>query len=210
MTFDAITSQREEMLEALAYCLGTITGVRKVCRQAITEEMLSDAELPGIIIDEAGTTYEWEERHLGRHSRYVSTVVLDLQARCQRTSGARFGNVSTIRELFVWAVINHIANNPRLLCQLTGEDESMAHCEDAGLTFGVEYAETDFPYVRAMLAITVTGYDQFDDRAANTWVQAILTMAPEATEDFDESDSAVEVTIDVDGEITTIADSEGD
>jgi hypothetical protein len=155
-------NQREAMLEALKNALEQVPGVRYVDRQAITEQLVSDHQMPAIIIDEDRTEYTWMERHGTRTMRAVDTVGLDCQVLCQR--GDFRGNVSTVRQAFAWQVMNTLANASTL-----GDA-----CKDAALRFAVRYPETDYPYARVIIGIVVDGYEVFDEREQTVWQK--LTM----------------------------------
>ena len=182
MTF--ATSQRDQMLDALVAVLRGLEGVRYVDRQAITRELVTDAQMPAIIIEEVGTNYRWIERHGDRKMRVRSGIVIDLQARARRRKDGPGGNVSTARENFVRAVLNHLANNPMLQTQLAGEDESTPHAYDTSHLFDVRYVREADPFVRALITIQVDTDDVFDSRTRTDWQQLILntTANPEISD----------------------------
>lgn len=156
------TIYREQMLDALKSALEGVPGVRKVDRQDIVPEMLSERQLPAIIIKEHETRYRWHERQGGRVMKCVDTIALDCQAISKR--GGYNGNPSTVRAEFVWQVLNALANDATL------NDT----CTDAAIRFDVSYPEVNHPFARAIVAIVVESYEVFDDRETTEWKKLIL------------------------------------
>lgn len=170
------TSSRERLLEALASALRSLEGVKYVSRQAITPDLLSDAQLPAIIIDESNARYRWLERHGERCAEVSNALVLDLQVRAKRNPNAPGGNPSTVREAFVAAVIAHLAHHATLTVQLPGEDEPCAHARDVASQFDVQFVAAPSPYARALITIRADTYDHFDSRARTNWTQLIADI----------------------------------
>lgn len=158
------------MLEALAEVLRGIQGVQFVDRQDIDPtSMVSEANLPAIIIDEERSQYEWAERHGAREMAFASSIVLDLQA-YTRKSGDRAGyQISTVRELFVARVLNQLANEATLTVQLADENQPQSHADDVALQFDVRYPKVKPPQCRALVSISAHGEEVFDDRQVNDW-----------------------------------------
>jgi len=156
-------NQREVMLEALKSALEQIKGVRFVDRQAITPKMVSDRQMPAIIIDEDSTSYAWAERHGSRTMTAIDTIGLDCQVMCRR--GDYEGDPSTVRQAFAWQVMNQLANHSTL----------DGVCKDAALRFNVQYPPSDYPYARAIVALSVEYHEAFDGRAQTEWQQLILS-----------------------------------
>ncbi|MFG0245746.1 MAG: hypothetical protein ACF8MF_06830 [Phycisphaerales bacterium JB052] len=169
-------SRRERAIEALSRVLGDIDGVVRVKRQAVTKELLSSHEIPGVVVDEAADRLAWFERHNGRNMDCRAIVVLDCQVQ-----GAE-GKVSTAREAIKWLVINRLCNNPTLTTQLDDEDEPQAHCSDCASKFDVRYVEEQFPYGRVMITMEVHLEEVFDDREVTEWSQLILSCGPSEDE----------------------------
>jgi len=168
------------MLEALKNALEQVPGVRHVNRQAITAQMVSDRQMPAILIDEDRTQYAWAERHGGRVMKAVDTIGLDCQVMCRR--GDYEGDPSTVRQAFAWMVLNQLANNSTL------NDA----CVDCALRFNVQYPDTDYPYARVIIAISVEYHEVFDDRAQTVWQKLILSTSepqPGRVAEFDLTNS---------------------
>lgn len=164
------TSRREQMLEALKAVLGNIPGIRHVDRQDLDPTgMLSDANLPAIIVDEERTRYEWTDRHGTRQMSVRSGLVLDLQAYAARSADRSGYDVSTVRELFVTRVIQELVNESTLTVQLAGENQAQAHADDVALDFEVRYPAVEPPRARALVTITVDTDEEFDDRTTTAW-----------------------------------------
>lgn len=164
------------MLEALKSVLEQVPGVRLVSRQAITPDLVSERQMPAIVIDEHQTQYTWAERHGQRMMRVVDTIGLDCQVLCKR--GDYRGNPSTVRQAFAWMVLNQLANNPTL----------GGTCMDAALRFNVQYPAADYPFARAIIALSVDSAEAFDDRPQTEWQKLILSTVdpqPGRTAAFD-------------------------
>lgn len=175
MTFP--TTNRERALEALRVVLSEIPGVHFVDRQTIQEELLSDAQLPAILIDEGRTDYTWEERHGRRALGARTTVTLDLQCRAPRRTDGPGAAVSTAREIFIGAVIEELANNPELICQLEGDVAPVAHVRDAARTFVADYPPVPHPFARALITLELQLTECPADRRAKTaWQQLIIDL----------------------------------
>jgi len=155
-------SNREKALNALAAILTSATGVQYVGRQDITEDLISESRMPAVLIQENSTSYVWTRRKPERKAIYTSLLVLDCQSKSKRTGTVRAGDVSTIRELFVWEVINALAENPRLYVQLDGEGAAVNHARDCALDVNVQYMPAPFPFARTLLSVTLKGDETFD------------------------------------------------
>ena len=169
-------SCREAMLEALVAVLERVPGVRLVERQGITAEMVSEAELPAIIIEESGTTGEWLERHGGRTMELTDTIVLDVQVFATRGRRGRH-TASTVRERFVHAIVAELAEAATLVCQLPGEDAPRAHARDVLSTPPrVRYLPTDGDHGRALLTLQVQHHQTYDRRARTAWLELLMEL----------------------------------
>lgn len=163
------TSNREAMLEALKEVLSGIDGVAYVDRQAVQRKMVSDAQLPAIIIDEAKTKYRWLERHGDRTSHVSAGIALDLQVRASRRSDGPGGNVSTVREAFV----------SRVILELVEKATLNGTALDAGHKFDVDYLPAPAPYGRALVTIAVDTQEVFDERVRTVWQSFVASVGPE-------------------------------
>lgn len=173
MTF--ASSSRDLMLDALVAVLQDLDGVRYVDRQAITPDLVADTRMPAILIDEVRSEYSWYERHGRRAMRVNSVIVLDLQARAVRRTDGQGPNISTARERFTNAVLNHLANSADLTTQLDGEAAAVAHAYDVATQFSVRYVKMPDPYVRALVTLVAQPCAQvYDDRTYTDWQQLIL------------------------------------
>ncbi|MDZ7703361.1 MAG: hypothetical protein U5L04_02625 [Trueperaceae bacterium] len=168
MTAAFQTSQREALLEALETSLSKLSGVNYVSRQAISRDLVADAQLPAIIIDESSTQYEWYDRHGDRDLEFRSTLVLDLQISAERVDGGEY-NISTVRETFAAAVMTHLTEHAELIEQLDGESQSQAHARDVAPSFTVQYPAVQAPYARALVSTTAISTEQFDGRVYTEW-----------------------------------------
>lgn len=163
-------SAREQALEALRSVLQGLPGVRLVDRQTITEDVVADAQMPAILIDETRTEYSWDERHGRRALGARIGITLDLQVRAGRRNDGPGAAVSTAREAFVFAVIEHLSNNPSLRCQLTGEATATDHVIDCAGGFVVDYPPTTHPYGRALVTFEMTLTEcPVDARGRTAW-----------------------------------------
>ena len=161
-------SGREKALAAMASILGSMTGINYVGRQDIVPDLVSDAQMPAILIQEISTAYRYTRRTPERAAIFTSLLQLDLQCKAKRTSTVQEGDVSTIRELFAWEVMNALAKNARLNVQLSGEGAAVNHARDAALDFSAQYVPVPFPYARILLSVTMMGDEEFDDETACT------------------------------------------
>lgn len=176
------TSAREAMLEALKTVLSGIDGVKFVSRQAITSEMVSEAQMPAILIDETLSRYSWISR-AGQRTMNVGCVLgLEVQVRTIRARGNEV-NESTVRELLVNEVLQTLIHNSRLICQLPGEDEDTAHARDVGEQFSVRYVPGNGNTARALITITAEFTAVFDRRTKIEWQQLFLELAAEGAEE---------------------------
>lgn len=163
------------MLDALVAVLQGLDGLTYVDRQGITPELVADTQMPSVLVDEVRTQYRWYDRHGGRSIGATCALVLDLQARATRRTSGQGPNISTARELFVNAVLNHLANNPTLNTQLDGEAEAADHARDIATRFDVRYVRAPAPYVRALVTIEAEPcVERFDDRTKTDWQQLIV------------------------------------
>jgi len=207
-------SNRERLMRALQATLREIPGVRTVARQAITDDLVPDTGLPAIVIEETGTQYRWggttrrraSDRHVGRTMSAETVCVLDLQVLCAtgaavQTHDDPYGNVSAVREAFVWEVINTLVHDANLRRQLADEDEPQAHCNDCALSFQVSY-ENDlaaYPYARAMIVVTLDFSETFDDRPRPTFNALILELGvpvPPLAEEITDTPGPITVELD--------------
>lgn len=163
------------MLNALVHVLAQIDGVVLVRRGQLEEALLSDGQMPAILIAEGLTTYTPETRHAGvRTYDVISTLTLDIQVRTQKRTGDIDHQASMLREALVDQVINVLANNPMLLCQLPEEDEDTEHCYDA--LFGacrVTYPPSESGYANALLTHQVKQCVKYDTRKRTKWKELI-------------------------------------
>jgi hypothetical protein len=172
MTFPR-TSGREAMLQALAVVLGSIPGVKTVDRQHILNEMLAEAQLPAIRIEEVGTQYTWKHRQQPRLvAEVVSTLILDLQLPAPRQRKGPGQEESSAREAFVHAVLGKLASNPTLVCQLVGEPAPASHAQD--VTSGLEVAQVRYPkteggWARALVQLSVRHEEVLDEQPSGAW-----------------------------------------
>ncbi len=170
-------SAREQALEALKTVLQGVPGVRFVDRQTITEELVSDAQLPAILVDETRTEYKWNERHGRRALGARLGVTLDLQVRAQRRTDGPGANVSTIREAFAFAVIEHLTNNPELRCQLTNEPNETPHVQDCAAGFVVDYPVAKHPFGRCLITFEMQLTEcPADNRGRTSWKQLVIDL----------------------------------
>jgi hypothetical protein len=208
-----MATAREQMLEALAVVLRSMDGVKTVRRQALSEQMLTDAELPGIIIDEIQTDGAWEAK-ARRVMKLTSQIVLDCQMICRRTPAMPDGNASTARELFADAVLSTLANNPQLRVLLDGEVEVIdppvpggtprppKHAMDVlGARVNVRYEAEQPPYARVLIAITPVVHTTYDNRAVRSWTEVVITASTQGPDE-----ASVETTLELDGPLTTQED----
>lgn len=192
MTFP--TTNRERALEALRVVLSGIPGVRFVDRQTITEELISDPQLPAILIDEGRTGYSWEDRHGRRALGALATVTLDLQCRASRRADGPGADVSTTREIFIGAVIEELSNNPELICRLEGEEAPIAHVRDCARTFVADYPTATHPYARALITIELQLAECPADRRAKTaWQKLVIDLVYPYPGDPDEKRKTFEL-----------------
>ena len=169
------TSQRDLMLDALVAVLQQMDGLNYVDRQAITPELVADSRMPAVLIDEVRSDYQWLDRHGSRSMRVRSVIVLDLQARAVRRTDGQGANISTARERFTNAVLDHLANNPNLIVQLASEDEAADHAYDVMDEVAVRYVRMKDPYVRTLITVSAIPCAQvYDDRTYTDWQTLIL------------------------------------
>ncbi|MFB6374486.1 MAG: hypothetical protein ABEN55_15510 [Bradymonadaceae bacterium] len=186
------TSNREEMLEALAEVLRGIPGVQYVDRQDIQpEKMVSEGQLPAIIVDEEKATYRWEDRHGERSMKVNSGLVLDLQAYAERRSDGAGYSTSTVRELFVARVLHELAHEPELVVQLADENKAQQHAQDVAVEFDVRYPRVSPPKCRALVTIQAFHYEVFDDRQRTAWEKIVTEIAPPEDDTPPDAESAL-------------------
>lgn len=170
------------MLEALKTVLSGIEGVKFVSRQAITSEMVSDAQMPAILIDETLSRYTWASRSGARTMDVGCVLGLEVQVRSIRAKGNSVSE-STVRELLVNEVIQTLVHNSRLICQLPGEAEEQAHARDVADQFSVRYVPGAGNTGRALITITSYFTAVFDRRTKTEWQQLFLELAAEGAEE---------------------------
>lgn len=178
------TSARERMLEALAAVCAGVKGVQHVSRQAITGDALAERQLPAVLIDELQTRYDWRERHGRRHAELVAIVALNLQVPTQRLKGRAETNASTMRELFVHAVLGALIENPTLVVQLDGEPEPCEHARDVvGELADVRYFAGNNASSQALVTLEVIVEERFDARSHTAWTELVTSLGqPQADE----------------------------
>lgn len=171
-------SARERMLRALAHVLSDITGVRTVERQAIESKMVTEAQMPAILIDEVTTRYRWGGSRPG--DRTLSLVaVLGIEVQIQTRRGPRASvNESTVREAFVEEVLQTLVDNPQLRCQLDDEDAPVAHCRDCARQFDVRYIPGPGNFARALITASTELEAIYDRRPRTEWQRILLTLYP--------------------------------
>lgn len=180
-------SCREKALQALEKVLGAIPGVRYVNRQAITPELVSDQQLPAIIVEEVRTQYRWTNR-ARREAVLSSILVLDLQVQSSRLEKASGMNTSSIREAFVEQVMKTLAGSATLNAQLEGEANAQDHARDvAGTLADVQYPAAPPPKARALVTIRVDIDTTYDSRTRTAWERLVLDLY--ALDEVGEEDS---------------------
>jgi hypothetical protein len=179
------------MLRALRAVLAGIPGIEHVDRQDLNpQDMLAEAQLPAIIIDEERTRYQWTERHHKREAEARSGLILDCQAYAGRSDDRAGYDVSTVRELFVNRVLQELADKATLEVQLDNESEPQTHADDAALQFEVRYPRVPTPKIRALITITVSTDEVFDGRARTSWDTLVADIYS-----HDDSDDSPTVTM---------------
>jgi hypothetical protein len=174
------TSGREAMLQALAAVLRSIPGVKTVDRQHILSEMLAEAQLPAIRIEEVGTQYRWVHRQQPRLvAEVISTLVLDLQLPAPRQRKGPGQEESSAREAFVAAVLGKLASNPTLICALEGDEAPCAHTQD--VTMGLEIAQVRYPkteggWARALVQITARHEEVMAEQPSGAWQHVLWSL----------------------------------
>ena len=175
-------SARERMLAALEKVLSGIDGVVFVSRQAISSAMVSDAQLPAILIEEQRTRYSWQTARAGTRVATISSLLaLDLQIHTKRGKGAGSVSESTVRECFVDEVLQTLVQNPCLRATLDEEGEvEEAHARDALADFAeVRYVPGQGGYARALILIRVVVEATYDRRERTEWKSLIVELYPE-------------------------------
>lgn len=181
------TTDREACLEALKAVLLGITGVKTVLRHNETDMELAAPQLPAIIITEDTGTYK--KYNDFRKMQIDFNVELVLVAVSQRTSTAVHGNAGTVRELFTHAVINALSQNADLTIQLDGEEAEVAHCNQVGPNYAVDYdEEIDHPYVSSSIKFPIKLVTTMNDLPTEVWETWVAEYTPGgAPEDDDPS-----------------------
>jgi len=167
-------TKRERMLRALEQYLGDLPGIKRVRRGSLDDEQLSDKELPGIVIIETNTDYQWEHRHPSRRLKSRNRILLELQWKARKEGLGQRAKLSKYREMFVGAVLNHIVNNPTLTLTLEGESEEECFARDLTSEIAVSYPLVEYPNISALVALNAIGTEVFDDRVVGAFNQAVL------------------------------------
>jgi hypothetical protein len=181
-----IQTDRNDMLRALAHVLSGIEGVKHVRREDITNDMVSDSEMPTIIITEGRTTYKPKARHGVRRTYDVMSVLtLDIQVRSVHKAGRIENSASELREGLVDQVISTLLHNPTLNCSLEKGEAARDYCYDAmSGQFQVVPVEVDSGYANALLTHTVWQHVVYDDRPRTLWQTLVSRLRKHTDEDY--------------------------
>ncbi len=195
------TQARERALEALKTILKAVPGIRTVDRQGLRPEMLTEGNLPAILITEGQTTYEASVKGNTLEMTARDRLTLDVQARAPRTASAKGAayDASTTRALYVGAILSTLAKNRALHVQLEGEDEAREHAQHLGApnkqgTFAkVTPAPEPEPFCRALIQIEMSTIDAHVMSEGTPYTKILLALVePDAQGDPDPSHPTLE------------------
>lgn len=154
-----ITSARERALDALAYALESVPGIRHVTRQELTHEGVAEAQLPAILIVERSTRYTPESRGPVQTSKVTSSMVLDVQGYARR--GCGHNELSKAREALVHAVLQQLHTRAGLRSR---EDGAVSISVQPILDLQVNYAQAKTPFFRVFIEFQLIVEQSFDQQ----------------------------------------------